>query len=59
MIAVCDCPTCPDRALIVETVGEGRSVRCNVCGWLMRHLEDEADEGREEGGGGLPVRRTP
>lgn len=46
--AVCDCPTCPDRGLIIPAP---QPRRCRVCGWLMRLIEAgaaEEERGREE-----------
>lgn len=34
-LGACDCPTCPNRALIIE---RPENSRCPVCGWLLRPL---------------------
>lgn len=43
-VLACDCPTCPDRGVVLESTGDGRGQRCRVCGWLLRHLDDDAEE---------------
>lgn len=45
MLAVCDCPTCPERGVIDEMPGDHR---CPVCGWLVRRLVEEDEEEEAE-----------
>lgn len=45
-MAACDCPTCPDRGLVVQ-VADGPNQRCRVCGWLLRILPERQPADQE------------